>query len=140
MEEGELDGERWKVRWLGGGGESQDGVRQGVEEVGGGLLIGEDVTRQRSAGGRMVSEGTQRWKEGSDLRWETGPGRREKDQGGRGWGAAQRGGKEGPNRLSETHQSTIPGTSWGRGKEPGYPAEPTGQKEFRNRGWRVDPA
>lgn len=126
---------------VGRGGESQDGVRQGVEEVGGGLLIGEDMTRQRSAKGRMVSEGTQRLKEGSDFRWETGPGlrgERPRQAGVR--GSAQRGGKEGPYRLSETHQSTIPGTSWGRGKEPGYPAEPTGQKEFRNRGWRVDPA
>lgn len=131
MEEGELDGERWKVRWLGGGGEPQDGVRQGVEEVGGGLLIGEDVTRLRSAGGRMVSEGTQRWKEGSDVRWETGPGRRgERPRRAGVGGGAER--WEGPNRLSETHQSTIPGTSWGREKELGYPAEPTGQKEFRN--------
>lgn len=54
-----------------------------------------------------------------------GPGEGEKDQGG-----AQRGGKEGPNLLSETHQSTIPGTRWGRGREPGYPAEPKGEERI----------
>lgn len=68
-----------------------------------------------------------------EVRWETGPGQR---------GERPRRGRREVGRKDPTDSVKLTRAPYlgldGAGEE--NLAEPTGQKEFRNRGWRIDPA